>query len=132
MSQSKEARRQIDSGKLDIDRRRKDNRRSEDRRVWLDTVYEDIYVRSYVNQIHPRFQVSIHAFSNMDEEPSRGEWAANTLAIEDAQQARGMRSLSVFARDMIAKGLVIDSKGKELQLSTLPTVEYIDLVLKAG
>lgn len=113
---NRETRRNTDSGKLDIDRRKQsESRRDNDRRVWLDKAYENIYIPSYVNMFHPYFEAKIHAFSNQIEEPTKGEWIVHEMAEGDAGRSRAMRTIKEFALEMIARGLVVDEKGVEVK-----------------
>lgn len=130
MSKPKDTRRETESAKLDIDRRKNTTRRDEDQRLWLDSVYKDIYVRNYVNSIHPIFEVKVHAFSNIEKELSQAEWAANSLALTDVREMKKMRNVREFAQEMINMGHVVDSKGTPLK--TTNNLDFEDAFLRTG
>lgn len=127
------SRRQKDSGKLDIDRRRSTGRRDDDRRLWLDNAYETIYIPTYVNRFHTCFEPKIHAFSNLFEEPAEAEWVAHELAQMDARLSRAPRTIKDFALEMIRRGLVVDENGVEFTTeieNQMP--DMMHLLLKTG
>lgn len=125
-----ETRRNIASGKLDIDRRKRTARRDNDRRVWLDMAYENIYVPAYVNMFHPYFEAKIHAYSNQFEEPQAAEWIAHEMGEADAKDKRAMRTVKEFALEMIKKGLVVDEKGSEVKATDAAKLDAEHLILK--
>ena len=130
MSPKQKERRETESSKLDIDRRKNDARRDTQRRPWLGRAYEDIYITSYVNAVHPRFPAKVHAFSNLEGESelSPAEWAVAEMAIEDARSTKALRSLAVFAGEMIRRGLVVDEAGQAvMKLGETKDVEHYQL-----
>ncbi|MBC7530442.1 MAG: hypothetical protein H7318_02625 [Oligoflexus sp.] len=132
MVHSKDTRRETKLGDLDIDRRKVSARRDDSRRKFIDEAYKTIYIPAYVNLIYPNFPVKIHAFSNLIEELSPAEWVVNTLAVEQAQSAMPLLGLREFARILIDRGMVTNSKGENISAKNADLTATDCYFLKTG
>lgn len=136
---SKDDRRSHELSSLDIDRRKAqaDSRRDSARRPMLTNMYEEIYISSYINSIHPKFVSKVHALSNLagEFELSPAEWAVAGLARADGQSGKALRPLREFALEMIRQGLVVDENGQpviEIKSSVSSPAHFEYYLMKTG
>ncbi|MBC7659547.1 MAG: hypothetical protein H7249_07535 [Chitinophagaceae bacterium] len=132
MVKSKAGRREKESPKLDIDRRKVTVRREEARRQFIDEAYETVYIPSYINLIFPKYPVTVHAFTNVLDQISPAVWAVNDLGIEHAKTQKPLMGLKDFAKVLIDRGLVTNAKGESVTSAAADLTMTEHYFLKVG